>query len=386
MRFIHTSDWHLGKVLREQSLLEDQKDMLGKLIGMIEKEKPDALVVAGDLYDQSVPSAEAIKLLDQTLHQIVVTLKTPVLAIVGNHDSAERVRFGNRLMKQVGYHVTGSLEEAFEPVVLQDQHGPVHLFLVPYLTPGHIRDYFEMEKNPSYAEAYQKIMEVIQQKKDPAVRSVLVTHAFVTPGGVKMEGTSESERPLPSVGGAEQVPAEIFDGFHYVALGHLHREMKVGKETLRYSGSPLKYSISEEGHQKGVTLVEMDKAGQVSVSKMPIEPRRDLRTVEGGFQELLRHEKSEDYVFLQLQDLEPVPDAMERIRTVYPNALHLGRKHARETGEIIGEAEAIGQKHPLQIITDFYEQVQGEKPDPLSQRIVEEVLESLIREEREDIL
>ncbi len=386
MRFIHTSDWHLGKVLKEQSLLEDQRYMLEQLVKITEEEKPDALLLAGDLYDQSVPSADAVKLLDQTLHQLVVKLKTPVLAIVGNHDSAERVRFGNRLMKSVGYHVVGSLQEAFEPVILKDQHGVVQVFLIPYATPGQIRDYFQLEKTPSYAEAYQLIIETIQRKMDPAMRSILLTHGFVTPGGVKMEATSDSERQLTAVGGVEQVPAELFHAFHYVALGHLHREMKVNREHIRYSGSPLKYSISEEHHEKGITLVDLDGEGKVEITKIPIEPIRDIRTVEGSFQELLKHEKSGDYVFIRLLDQEPVSDAMERIRTVYPNALHLGRASRDRNVENPMTAEDIGKKRPMEIITEFYRQVQGEKPDKISETILEEVLASLIREEREDTL
>ena len=311
---------------------------------------------------------------DHTLHQLVIELKTPVLTIVGNHDSAERVRFGNRLMKSVGYHVAGSLAEAFHPVILKDQHGPVQIFLIPYVTPGLIRDYFGLEKTPSYAEVYQLITETIQEKMDPAVRSVLVTHAFVTPGGMKMEPSSDSERQLPSVGGVEQVPAELFDAFHYVALGHLHREMKMSKECIHYSGSPLKYSISEEGHEKGICLVEMDGEGKVEITKIPLKPIRDLRTIEGDFQELLQQEKSNDYVFIRLLDLEPVSDAMERIRTVYPNALHLGRSHRDRDFNKLGAAEDIGKKKLMEIIADFYWQVQGEKPDQVSEKILEMVL------------
>lgn len=386
MRFIHTSDWHLGKVLKEQSLLEDQRYMLEQLAKITAEEKPDAILLAGDLFDQSVPSADAVKLLDHTLHQLVIELKTPVLTIVGNHDSAERVRFGNRLMKNVGYHVAGSLDEAFHPVMLKDEHGPVQIFLVPYVTPGLIRDYFGLEKTPSYAEAYQRITETIREKMDPKVRSVLVTHAFVTPGGKKMDPTSDSERQLPSVGGVEQVPAEMFENFHYTALGHLHREMKVGQESVRYSGSPLKYSISEEGHEKGICLVEMDEAGKVDISKIPIRPIRDLRTVEGSFQELLQQEKSDDYVFIRLLDQEPVSDAMERVRTVYPNALYLGRANRDNDFESLMATDDIGRKKPMEIITEFYRQVQGEAPDQASEKILEEVLESLVREEGEDAL
>ena len=385
MRFIHTSDWHLGKVLKEQSLLEDQRHMLNQLIEAVEQEKPDAVIVAGDIYDQSVPSAEAVKLLDQVLHRLVVDLNTPVLAIAGNHDSAERTRFGNRLMRAVGYHIAGNLRESFEPVMLKDEHGPVQVFLLPYATLGLVRDYFALDQTPTYAEAYQLMINTILKRMDSSLRSILVTHAFVTPGGIKMEPTSDSERQLTAVGGVEQVPAELFEAFQYVALGHLHREMSVSNDKIRYSGSPLKYSISEEHHQKGFHMVEMDVDGDIDVCFIPTKPLRDLRTVEGYIQELVQGDKSEDYVFIKLLDQGLVVDAMERIRSVYPNALHVGRANSvRTLAETMMEREDIGHKSPVEIISDFYSHTQGRELDKASMHILEEVLEELLIEERVD--
>lgn len=383
MRFIHTSDWHLGKVLKEQSLLEDQRYMLNQLIEIVEKEQPDAVIIAGDLYDQSIPSAEAIKLLDQVLHRLVIDLKTPVLAIAGNHDSAERTGFGNRLMQATGYHIVGSLREAFQPVMIEDEYGPVQVFLLPYATLGLVRDYFQLDQTPTYREAYELMITTIQEKIDSSLRAILVTHAFVTPGGVKMEPTSDSERQLTAIGGMEQVPSEIFDTFHYVALGHLHREMMVSNPKIRYSGSPLKYSISEEHHQKGFQIVELDANGGVQVCFVPTIPLRDLKTVEGYLHEILEHDKSEDYVFIKLLDPGLVLDAMERIRSVYPKALHVGRVDSRrELSETLMNREDVGHKSPIEIITNFYTYVQGQELDEASMEIMKELLEELFSEER----
>ena len=323
MRFIHTADLHLGKVCEEQSLLKDQRDMLVQLLRAVEDEEPDAVIIAGDIYDQPVPSAETVHLLDEFLHQLTVELETPVLAITGNHDEAKRLLFGNRLTKENGCHIKINLQEAFTPVILNDEHGPVQFFLLPYNHPGLIRSYFGLDKIPTYADAYRMMVNHIEETRDPNSRCVLVTHAFVTEGGTAMEHDSDAEHNLPSVAGAEQVPAEIFGSFDYVALGHLHRNTHVVSEHVRYAGSPLKYSIQEEDHHKGFQLVELDGNGRLKLQQLPVNPVKNLRTVEGTLEEILLAPISEDYVFVRLLDENQVDDAMEQIRTVYPNALQM---------------------------------------------------------------
>lgn len=383
MRFIHTSDLHLGKTIKQQSLLDDQRDMLAQLLRVVQEEKPDAVLIAGDLYDMPVPSTEAVKLLDDFLHQLTVDLKTPVLAIAGNHDGAERLRFGNRLMKAIGYHINGNIQETFTPVELKDEHGPVEIFLLPFAHVGRVRDYFQLAETPSYEEAYRVMLEHINEVRKPDARCVLVTHAFVTTGGVKMDMETDAERPLPSVGGVEQVPAELFQGFDYVALGHLHRSMPAGQPHIRYAGSPLKYSIREEHHEKGFLLVDMDAEGKVEVRDIPVVPVKDVRTVTGTMRDILQMPLSEDYVYIHLLDQETVPDAMARVRSVFPYALHV----TRETGyhpflQQQGVKEDISNKKPMEIIDSFFQAVCGESLDEEATRILVEAWEEAALHEK----
>lgn len=376
MRFIHTSDLHLGKTIRQQSLLDDQRDMLAQLLRVVKEEKPDAVLIAGDLYDMPVPSTEAVRLLDDFLHQLTVDLKTPVLAIAGNHDGAERLRFGNRLMKSIGYHINGNIQEAFTPVALEDEHGPVEIFLLPFAHVGRVRDYYQLEETPSYEKAYGLMLDHIKEVRNPEARCVVVAHAFVTPGGVEMDMETDAERPFPSIGGVEQVPAELFQSFDYVALGHLHRSMSAGQPHIRYAGSPLKYSIREEHHEKGFLIVDMDAEGQVEVREIPVVPVKDVRTVTGNMKDILQMPMSEDYVYVHLLDQEKVPDAMARIRSVFPYALHVTRaKGYHPFLQQHGAKEDISEKKPMEIIESFFKSVCGESPDEEATRILAEAWE-----------
>ena len=380
MKFIHTSDWHLGKVLQGQSLMEDQQHMLQQLVAAVESEKPAAVIIAGDLYDRSIPPAEAVKLLDDTLHQLVVTLKTPVLAVAGNHDSPSRLRFGNRLMQAAGYHIAGELTDAFQPVTLTDDHGPVTFFLLPFADLSTIRQHYSEAEITGYGEAYQLLLEDIHQQRQPEDRCVLVTHAFVTSGGEPAENTSDAEKQL-SVGGVEFVPAELFQPFHYTALGHLHQGRQVMEKKIRYAGSPLKYSIREAHHAKAFDVVELDEAGQVTITPWPVIPLRDVRTVTGALQEVEAHPLCQDYVWVSLTDEHPAPEAMERIRSVYPNALGLRwealhRKLDTETAPL-----AMESRRPVEIVESFFETFTGQALSREDRELVASLLEAAMQEE-----
>lgn len=379
MKFFHTADWHLGKLVQGIYMTEEQQFVLEQFIDAIKKEQPDAIIIAGDLYDRAVPPTDAVNLLDELLAEIVLELKTPVLAVGGNHDSPGRLNFGSRLMKMNEIHLAGHVHKNHQATVLNDQFGEVHFHLVPYADPSMVRYEFEDDTIRTHNDAMKAITENIKATYDSQARHVFVGHAFVTPHGEQEENTSDSERPL-SIGGAEHVDARHFEGFHYTALGHLHKAHYVLNDTIRYSGSPLKYSISEEHHKKGFHVVELDGQGEVSVAKRLFNPRRDMRTVEGTIDEILHHEMSEDFVFVTLLDEAPVLFPMEKVRSVYPNAMHVERKNF--SGSLLqSDTESRRKMDSLSLFHNFYEEVKGEKAKAETIDIFKEVLQEFLHEE-----
>lgn len=379
MKFFHTADWHLGKLVQGVYMTEEQRFVLEQLIAAIKEEQPDAVIIAGDLYDRAVPPTEAVNLLDEVLAKIVLELKTPVLAVAGNHDSPGRLNFGSRIMKMNGIHIAGHVQKHPEPVVLKDEYGEVHFHLVPYTDPSLVKYALEDPEIRSHNDAMRAITANIKQSLDPIARHVFVGHAFVTPHGEQEDNTSDSERPL-SIGGAEHVDAHHFEDFHYTALGHLHKAHYVLNETIRYAGSPLKYSISEEKHQKGFHVVEMDGSGQLTVEKRLFVPNRDMRTVEGTIEEILKHELNEDFVFVKLLDDVPILYPMEKVRSVYPNAMHVERKNFIGT---VSQSETGARRtmDSLSLFKAFYEEVKGEEVSKETETIFKDVLEEFLSEE-----
>ncbi|QUG39956.1 exonuclease SbcCD subunit D [Psychrobacillus sp. INOP01] len=382
MKFFHTADWHLGKLVQGVYMTEDQRAVLQQFLQAIDIEKPDAVIIAGDLYDRAVPPTEAVNLLDEMFEEIVLKRKTPLLTIAGNHDSPGRLNFGSKLMKEAGLHIVGQLSRNMQSIVLNDTYGEVHFHLVPYADPSQVRYLMEEETIITHNQAMKKIIESIEEKMDKTKRHVFIGHAFVTPHGQEEENTSDSERPL-AIGGAEYVDANLFQPFHYTALGHLHQAHYVLNETIRYSGSPLKYSISEEHHKKGYFIVEMDAEGKTTVEKRLLEPTRDMRTVEGFLQDILKQPVSEDYVFVKLLDDTPILSPMEQIRTVYPNAMHVERKAFQLIG--LSEEQEIRRtkKDEFTLFRSFYTEVSGKEASEETEQIFKDVLTLLAQEERE---
>lgn len=385
MKFIHTADWHLGKLVQGVYMTEDQSYVLDQFIEEVQKEQPDAVIIAGDLYDRAVPPTEAVHLLDSVLRSIVINLNIPVLAIAGNHDSPSRLHFASSMMKQTGLHMIGNITADLEPVVLNDAHGEVHFHLIPYADPSTVRNVFADDTVRSHDDAMRAITEEIKKKMNPDARHIFVGHAFVTPYGEEEENTSDSERPL-SIGGAEYVQASHFEPFDYTALGHLHRPHYVQHENIRYSGSLLKYSISEESHEKGFYIVEMDVDGNVTTEKRTLSPRRDLRRIEMSIDELLQQEPNEDYVFVHLTDQTPVLMPMEKVRTVFPNALHVDRKQFMKDG--LEEVNQTRQKSrtetdPLDLFRSFYQEIKGTEVSEEGEQIFIEALQEIVQEDNE---
>lgn len=383
MKLFHTADWHLGKIVQGVYMTEEQRFVLDQFLEAIDLEKPDAVIISGDLYDRAVPPTEAVNLLDEILDEIILKRNTPVLSIAGNHDSPGRLNFGSMLMKETGLHIVGQINKELKPVILQDEFGEVYFHLIPYADPSQVRYLFDDETVTSHQEAMRRIVKEIEIGLDQTKRHVFVGHAFVTPHGEEEENTSESERPL-AIGGAEYVEAELFKHFHYTALGHLHQAHYVLNETIRYAGSPLKYSISEEYHKKGFYIVDLDEVGNVTIEKRLLTPNRDMRTVEGYMEDILQQPISEDFVFVKLLDETPILSPMEQVRTVYPNAMHVERKAFHPTA-LSGEKEQLSRRKTddFTLFQAFYTEVSGKEPTKETEKLFKEVLENLMIEERE---
>jgi exonuclease SbcD len=363
MKLFHTADWHLGKLVQGIYMTEDQQYVLEQFIEDVKRERPDAIIIAGDLYDRAIPPTEAVELLNELLERLVLELRVPVFAIAGNHDSPDRIDFAVKLMERNGLYMCGQLRFPLKPIVMQDEYGEVHMYLLPYADPSIVRHLLGQEHIRSHQEAMEAIVASIIADWDTNARHVLVAHAFVTPYGEAELNSSDAERPL-AIGGAEYVSAELLKAFDYVALGHLHGAHHVGNSRIRYSGSPLKYSISEEKQQKGYLVVELGKEN-VEVNKVGLVARRDMRRVIGNIAEIERHVRNEDYVYVTLTDENPVLFPMEKIRAVYPNAMHVERQAAKlhmidEDGGAERASMLVKQElKPLELFAAFYGEVRG---------------------------
>ncbi|MCM0649746.1 exonuclease SbcCD subunit D [Clostridium swellfunianum] len=375
MKIIHTGDWHIGKIVNEFSMIEDQRYILEQLLNIIKEERPNALVIAGDLYDRSIPPVEAIELLDEIFSKILLEYNTPILAIAGNHDSAERLSFGSRIFTSNGLHIAGVFDKDTKKVVLEDEYGQVCFYLVPYEDPKSVRHIYEDDEIVCHDDAMKKIVEKINASRSDAERSILVAHGYVTfmkeaEVEIDQEGTragldiSDSERPL-SIGGTDLISGKHFEGFSYTALGHLHGPQKVGSDRIRYSGSLLKYSFSETKHRKGVTIVEIDKAGEMSVNHRELTPRRDMRLIKGPLAELISKEvyskeNVEDYIYAILTDEEELIDPISKLRAVYPNIMGLHRED-KAVRENVKTSASIGykDKSKLELFEEFYNSISG---------------------------
>ena len=351
MKFLHLADLHLGKRVNGFSMLEDQAHILRQILAILDNEQPDGVLIAGDVYDKSVPSVEAVELLDGFLTELRAR-GVPVLLISGNHDSPERLAFGGRVMDSCGIHISPVYGGALAPVTLQDEFGPVHVWLLPFVKPTHVRRWFPDADIESYTDAVAEA--VAHMDIDTAARNVLVTHQFVT-GGTR-SGSEEL-----SVGGTDNVDSGVFAPFDYVALGHLHGAQHIGRETVRYAGSPLKYSFSEARQHKSVTVVTLGEKGDVQVRTAALTPLRELREIRGSYDELTARSFYEhttyrsDYLHLILTDEQDVFDAMSRLRTIYPYLMTLDYDNARTraAGGMSVPAETE-RRTPLELFEALY--------------------------------
>jgi len=356
MKLIHLSDIHLGKRVNEFSMLEDQAHILKKILAVVDEEKPDGVLIAGDVYDKSVPSTEAVQLFDDFLVRLAER-KLPVFIISGNHDSPERLSFANRLIDAAGIHLAPVYNGVVEPITLSDEYGPVNVYMLPFIKPAHVRGFFPDTEITGYSDAVAAA--IGRMNIDKTQRNVLITHQFVT-------GAQRSDSEELSVGGTDNIGAEVFCDFDYVALGHIHGPQNMDSGRIRYCGSPLKYSFSEAAQQKSVTVAELKEKGTLEIHTVPLIPRRDMVELKGSYQKLTLRESyenttyQEDYTHITLTDEEDIPDAVAKLRAVYHNLMKLDYDNTRTRhSAAISGAENVETRSPIALFAEFYELQNG---------------------------
>lgn len=376
MRFLHLADLHIGKRLNEFNLIEDQTYILEQIIELCLDQEVDGVFIAGDVYDKSQPSIEAVELLDDFLTKLI-SLNLAVFVISGNHDSPERLSFGSRMLQKNGLHVVGGFDGLLKKVTLEDGNGPLHIHLLPFIKPAQVRPYFQ-EAIESYDQAIQAALSTREYHANE--RNILIAHQFVVSGDHQPE-RSDSETVI--VGGLDSVDASLFGDFDYVALGHLHRPQRIGFDTIRYGGSPLKYSFSEARQDKSVTILDFGSKGELSVEQHPLKPLRDLREIKGPLAELLALGKedeagSQDYLRITLTDEDEIYDALGQLRPVFPNLMALDFENSRSLHSSHAQMAAAGdlvRKSPLELFATFYELQNGSDLNQEQIKVLEEILE-----------
>ena len=364
MKFVHLSDLHLGKRVNGYSMIEDQKYILLKILNVIDEQKAEAVVIAGDVYDKPIPPTEAVQLFDDFLFRLVER-NLQILVISGNHDSPERIAFGSRFMDNSGVHMSQVYNGKNDLVELKDKYGKVNFYMLPFVKPSNVRRFFEDEEINTYTDAVR--VAVSHMNVNKKARNVIITHQFVT-------GAQRSESETIAVGGTDNVDSYVFDDFDYVALGHIHGPQNVGKNTVRYCGTPLKYSFSEISHKKSVTVVEMKEKGNVKVSTVELTPKLDMREIKGTYEELTfkknyENTNTEDYLHIILTDEEDVADAVAKLRCVYPNLMKLDYDNTRTRNSLaLTQAEETEKKSDTELLSEFFEKQNGK---PLSDEQLE---------------
>ena len=379
MKFIHLSDLHIGKRVNEYSMLEDQEYILNQIIAIIDEQKPDGVIIAGDVYDKSVPSAEAVALFDDFLFELSKR-NLYVFIISGNHDSPERIAFGGRLMEASRIYMSPVYDGAVSPVTLEDEYGEINVWMLPFVKPVHIRKFNEDAQISTYTDAMR--VAINNMNVDANERNIMITHQFVT-------GAERTESEEISVGGTDNVDISVFENFDYTALGHIHRPQNCKSEKVRYSGTPLKYSFSESKDNKSVTIVELKEKGNLSVDTIPLKPLRDMIEIKGKYNEIMLRDfykntsYHEDYVHITLTDEDDIPDAIGKLRTVYRNLMKLDYDNlrTRNMNSVAGAAN-VEKKSPYEHFSEFYEkqnnQPMNDNQSDFMKKLIEEIWEEEI--------
>lgn len=357
MKLFHISDLHIGKRLRETDFIQDQIYILNQIIELVDREQPDGIIMAGDIYDRSVPPAYAVRVFDDFLTKLAMR-KITIFVISGNHDSPERLNFGKTLFEKTKVHIAGAFEGMVEKIELEDEYGTLHIYLLPFIKPSTVRNYMPEKNIDTYEDAVKAVLDETQLDKDK--RNILIAHQYITNMGLEPE-RSDSERT--SIGGLDFVDVSLFDQFDYVALGHIHGPQKIGRDTVRYSGSPLKYSFSECNHKKSITCITLRGKGDIVIDKLPLIPIRDLRVVKDTLENILKLDiytkaNCEDYLRVILTDEEDLYDPIGKLRTKYPNVVFLeieNTKQRESRMDAFLPSGNVRERNILDLFEEFYE-------------------------------
>ena len=377
MKIIHLADLHIGKRVNEFSMIDDQKHILNQILEIIDKEKPDAVIIAGDVYDKQVPSIEAVELLDSFISDISKR-KTTTFIISGNHDSAERLAFGSSLMAMGKIYISPVYNGKISKYTLKNDFGSANFYLLPFVKPNHVKRFFPDEKIESYTDAIKVVVDNL--KLDTSEINILIAHQFVT-------GASRTESEEISVGGLDNVDASVFEDFDYVALGHIHRPQKIGTERIRYCGTPLKYSFSEVNDTKSVSIIEINSKEDFNLRTIPLVPKRDMRKIRGTYEELItktsyENTNTDDYIHVTLTDEFNVVDAIQKLRVIYKNIMKLeyDNMRTRESRKINLDDMVIENKNPLEIFSEFYKLQNNKEMDDEQKEIIKKIMEEVWEE------
>ena len=379
MKIIHLADLHIGKRVNEFSMIDDQKYILNQILEIIDKEKPDAVIIAGDVYDKQVPSIEAVELLDSFISDISKR-KTTTFIISGNHDSAERLAFGSSLMAMGKIYISPVYNGKISKYTLKNDFGSANFYLLPFVKPSHVKRFFPDKKIESYTDAIKVVVDNL--KLDTSEINILIAHQFVT-------GASRTESEEISVGGLDNVDASVFEDFDYVALGHIHRPQKIGTERIRYCGTPLKYSFSEVNDTKSVSIIEINSKEDFNLRMIPLIPKRDMRKIRGTYEELTtknsyENTNTDDYIHVTLTDEFNVADAIQKLRVIYKNIMKLeyDNMRTRESRKINLDDMVIENKNPLEIFSEFYKLQNNKEMNDEQKKIIKKIMEEVWEENK----
>lgn len=383
MKLLHLADLHLGKILQEQSLIVDQEYMLNQIIELIKKENVETVLISGDVYDRIVPPAEAVNLLDSFLKTLIKELKIKVFIIAGNHDSKDRLGFGSKIFEDEGLYIESKYTGNLRKVELQDEYGKLNIYVLPFVKPVEVKQFFEDELENNYNIAINKI--IGKEEINKRERNIILVHQFVTAGTIEPERT-ESE--VLSLGGIENVDVSNFNDFDYVAIGHVHRPQKIGRDTARYAGTMLKYSFSEINHNKTVPIIEIKEKGDININLVQLNPLRDMREIKGPLEELIKPENYEcgntnDYIKAVITNEEPVYDAIGQIRRIYPNTLKLEIRNSKTISNAEEQninLENIKKKTELELFADFYKSQNNVELDERQTEIIKNIISEVKNE------
>lgn len=384
MKILHLADLHVGKIVLEQTMLEDQKYMLNQITEKIKEEKIELVLISGDIYDRSIPPSEAVNVLDDFLKTLIKDIKIKVCIIAGNHDSKERLNFGSKIFANEGLYICANYNGKLEKVEIEDEYGKINIYMLPYIKPVEIKEYFKDKEITTYNEAIKSIIE--KEEIETKERNIILSHQFVTAGNEEPE---KSESETLYLGGTENVDVSCYEKFDYVALGHIHGPQKIGRETARYAGTMLKYSFSEVNQKKSLTIIEYKEKDNLEIKLIPLKPIRDMRVIKGPIEELIKEENytetnREDYIRAIITNEEPVYDAIGQIKKIYPNTLRLDIENLKTTTNTeikMTDLDNIKKKDEVELFNEFYKFQNNKELDEVQIDIIKEVVKEAKKEE-----